>query len=70
MKKSIILILALLFFNEIFAAYNVGQVVEDIAFEGITWDDEGEMNVQNYLLSELIGEQKPVIIYFINVTYQ
>ncbi len=70
MKKSVVIILLLLVFSQIFASYSIGEAVEDISFEGMTWNQDGEIKIEEYSLSELIGEQKPVLIYFIDVTYQ
>ena len=69
MSKKILFILFIsLHFVTLFAAYNIGDTVEDITFQEVDYTS-GSAVYSDRSISELTAEGKTVVIYFVNFSF-
>ncbi len=54
--------------NNLLFSFNVGDKVDEIAFNDVDFSDEGNMITQRNL-SDIIDSGKPVIIYFESISF-
>ncbi len=67
-KKILFMFLILLNFVTSYAAYNIGDTVEDISFQEVDYTS-GTAVYTDRSISELTAEGKTVVIYFVNFSF-
>jgi len=67
MKRAALLFIFTILFN-LSGIYNVGDTVSDISFTEYTFDSTGSITSTSRTLYSLIDDNKPVIIYFFEIS--
>jgi len=68
MKRILVLLMFILSVS-LFSAYHEGDVVEDIGFKDLYWDQSGSMSTTSRSIHDLIDNGQAVVLYFFKITY-
>ena len=68
-KNLTLLFFIIMLITSLSAQYQPGDVVDDIVFDDIVWDANGEATISTQSIADLIAAEKAIVLYFFDISY-